>query len=95
MSDIIWVVCYKPTAIWASVEKQFFETYGVINYGSGWRKDVVNQCLEFGDLLTRESNGSGIQWQMGPTARSSDIHVRFQYRRQFRPCIIMIFHIDL
>ena len=23
-------------------------TYGVINYGGGWRKDVVNQCLEFG-----------------------------------------------
>ena len=23
-------------------------TYGVINYGSGWRKGVVNQCLEFG-----------------------------------------------
>ena len=22
------------------------ETYGVTNYGSGWRKDVVNQCLE-------------------------------------------------
>ena len=25
---------------------QFFETYGIINYGDGWRKDVVNQCLE-------------------------------------------------
>ena len=24
---------------------QFVETYGVFNYGSGWRKDVVNQCL--------------------------------------------------
>ena len=24
------------------------QTYGVISYGSGWRKDVVNQCLEFG-----------------------------------------------
>ena len=22
---------------------------GGINYGSGWRKDVVNQCLEFED----------------------------------------------
>ena len=22
------------------------ETYGVISYGCGWRKDVVNQCLE-------------------------------------------------
>ena len=24
--------------------------YDVINYGSGWRKDVVNQCLAFGLL---------------------------------------------
>ena len=24
--------------------------YDLINYGSGWRKDVVNQCLEFGLL---------------------------------------------
>ena len=30
------------------VNWQFFETYGVINYGSGWRKDVVNERLEFG-----------------------------------------------
>ena len=22
------------------------ETYGVISYGCGWRKDVVNQCFE-------------------------------------------------
>ena len=29
------------------VSWQFFETYGIINYGSGWRRDVVNQCLEF------------------------------------------------
>ena len=27
---------------------QFFEAYDVLDYGSGWRKDVVNQCLEFG-----------------------------------------------
>ena len=25
---------------------QFFGPYGVTKYGSGWRKDVVNQCLE-------------------------------------------------
>ena len=24
-----------------------FETYGVVSYGNGWRKDVVNLCLEF------------------------------------------------
>ena len=23
------------------------KTYGVTSYGSGWRKDVINQCLEF------------------------------------------------
>ena len=25
----------------------FSGPYGVTKYGSGWRKDVVNQCLEF------------------------------------------------
>ena len=30
------------------VSREFFETHSVINYGSGWRKDVVNPCLEFG-----------------------------------------------
>ena len=54
-ADVVWVVCYKPTAMWPPIKKkmksfswQFFETYGVISYGNGWRKDVVNQCLEFG-----------------------------------------------
>ena len=28
----------------------FSETYGVISYDSGGRKDVVNPCLEFGLL---------------------------------------------
>ena len=27
---------------------QFSKTYGVTNCGSGWRKDVVNLCLEYG-----------------------------------------------
>ena len=30
------------------VSWQFSGPYGVTKYGSGWRKDVVNQCLEFG-----------------------------------------------
>ena len=30
------------------VSGQLLETYGVTSYGSGWWKDVVNQCLEFG-----------------------------------------------
>ena len=25
----------------------FFYTCGAISYGSGWREDVINQCLEF------------------------------------------------
>ena len=27
---------------------QFSGSYGVTKHGSGWRKDVVNQCLEYG-----------------------------------------------
>ena len=42
---------YKLTAVQASSKNcslaEFFETYGVISYGRGWRKDVVNQCLEY------------------------------------------------
>ena len=30
------------------VSWQFSGPYGVTKYGSGWRKDVVNQCLELG-----------------------------------------------
>ena len=29
------------------VSWQFSGTYGITKYSSGWRKDVVNQCLEF------------------------------------------------
>ena len=35
-----------------SISWQFFKTYGVISYGSSWRKDVVNQCLEFEGAYT-------------------------------------------
>ena len=51
-SDIIWVVCYKllPCDSVSIIKKlfvswQFFKTYGVINYGSGWKKDGINQYL--------------------------------------------------
>ena len=40
-----------------SVSWQFFKTYGVISYGSGWRKDAVNQCLEFGWPMCRRWTG--------------------------------------
>ena len=33
-------------------------TYGVSKYGSGWKKAVVNQCLEFAVDLVGRSNKS-------------------------------------
>ena len=52
MSDVMWVVCNKLTTVWAPTKKlliswQFSGPYGVTKYGSGWRKYVVNQYLEF------------------------------------------------
>ena len=52
MSDRIWVVCNKLTTVWAPTKKvlviwQFSGPYGITKYSSGWRKDVVNQSLEF------------------------------------------------
>ena len=40
------------------VSWQFYRPYGVTKYGSGWRKDVVNQCLEFGFNY--------LEWVSGP-----------------------------
>ena len=55
MSDIIRVVCNKLTTVWAPTKKlfiswQFSVPYGVTKYSTGWSKNVVNQCLEFGYL---------------------------------------------
>ena len=36
--------CYKLTAV--TYTNDFF-LLGVTNFFSGWRKDAVNQCLEF------------------------------------------------
>ena len=51
MSEVIWVVCNKLTTVWAPTKNcslaEFSGTYGVTKYGSGWRKDVINKCLEF------------------------------------------------
>ena len=53
-SDIIRVVSNKLTTVWAPTNKQkkqilvSWQFSGVTKYGSGWRKDLVNQCLEFG-----------------------------------------------
>ena len=50
-SDIIWVLCNKLTSVWAPTKNcslaEFSGPYGATKYGSGWRNDVVNQCLEF------------------------------------------------
>ena len=76
-SDIIWVVCYKLTAVWASSKNRsladsFSETYRVINYVSGWRKHVVNQCLELSahcrlrtNVKVEEAGGGGWRWGGG------------------------------
>ena len=48
------------------VSWQFSGTYGVIKYGSGWRKDIVNQCLEFGlwrvGVVILRKTVSGVVW---------------------------------
>ena len=38
--------CHLSTNENLSISWQLLETYGIINYGNGWRKDV-NKCLEF------------------------------------------------
>ena len=50
MSGMLQMYCHLSTDEKRSVSWPFSETYGVISYGSGWRKDVVNQCLERTDL---------------------------------------------
>ena len=43
---------YKLTAIWPPTKKGvFLEVYNVTSYGSGWKKDIVNWCLEFGFVI--------------------------------------------
>ena len=49
------------------VSWQFSGPYGVIKYGSGWRKDVVNQCLEFavwGSSGDPEVQGHSGRWEL-------------------------------
>ena len=47
---------------WKTVSRQFSKTCGIISYGSGWRKDVVNQCLEFGLLAVLSVLSWKIVW---------------------------------
>ena len=54
------------------VSRQFFETYGVINYGSGWRKDVVNQCVE-SELPTHPLPLPGKQGSLPATSSAAEV----------------------
>ena len=57
LSCLLQTYCHLSIIEKLYVSRQFSETCGVINCGSGWRKDVVNQCLEFGTaLLLRRDN---------------------------------------
>ena len=49
------------------VSWQFSGPYGVTKYGSGWRKDVVNQCLEF-DISTHIDKQSKQHYMCSPLA---------------------------
>ena len=50
---LFYLSCLEQTYYCFSTNKkllvswQFSGLYGITKYGSGWRKDVVNQCLEF------------------------------------------------
>ena len=46
---LIYLSCLKKRL----VSWQLSGPYGVTKYGSGWRKDVVNQCLEFGAMCVK------------------------------------------
>ena len=47
MSCLLQIYCHLSVSENLSFSGHFSETHGVINYGSGWRKTVVNQCLEY------------------------------------------------
>ena len=47
MRSLLQSYCHLNIIKKLSLSWQCFEIYGAINYGSGWRKNVVNQCLEF------------------------------------------------
>ena len=47
LSCLLQTYCHLSIIKKLFISWQFFETYGVINNGSGWRKDFVSQCLEF------------------------------------------------
>ena len=72
MPCFIWAVCNKLTIVWAptkncSLADSFLDPKTLTKYGSGWRKDVVNQCLEFETypVSRLDSNDLGFIWGPG------------------------------
>ena len=47
LSCLLETYCHLGIIEKLFVSWQFFKTCDIINYGSGWRKDVINQCLQF------------------------------------------------
>ena len=77
----IWV-CNKLTTVWAPTKKllaswQFSGPYVVTKYGSGWRKDVVNQCLEFNQYPNLSEGADCVGGQL-----RGDKRVPLQWRNQ-------------
>ena len=64
LSHLFLTYCQLSTKV--SISWQCFETSGVISYGSGWRKDVINWCLEF---VAEPGVGQNIALHAVPAAR--------------------------
>ena len=47
LSCLLQIYCHMSDIQKLFISWHFWGTCGVINNGCGWRKDVVNQCLEF------------------------------------------------
>ena len=47
---------WAPTKNCSLADTEFLEPCDVTKYGSGWKKDVVNQCLEFDDTRAARRN---------------------------------------
>ena len=83
-SCLLQAHCHLNTEEKLSVSWQLFETYGVINGCSGWRKDVINQCLESGTSalqnLTLSADASAVilsLTQAQPLRRSTSLIIAF------------------
>ena len=51
LSCVLQIYCRLSITEKLFVSWQFLETYGVINYGSGWRKDVVTSVCSLARTL--------------------------------------------